>query len=71
MSRKLCHEFLNCWMTDCPSFNNKDNDKCWILANTLCKDPVTGNRRPKSVQEKTNQCFGICKYREYRKELGV
>ncbi len=70
MSKKLCNEVLNCGMDDCPSFNNRDNDKCWTVASTLCKDPATGDRRPKNIAEKKAQCFGSCKYHAYRKELG-
>ena len=54
MSHKLCNEVLNCGMNDCPSFNNRDNDKCWLTPSTLCKDPTTGDRRPKSIMEKKN-----------------
>ncbi len=71
MSLKLCNEFLNCGMPSCPSFNNTDNDKCWAMPNTLCKDPATGNRRPKTIAEKRDQCFGSCKYHTYRKGLGA
>ncbi len=71
MSYKLCNEYLNCGMNDCPSFNNTGNDNCWAVASTLCKDPSTGDRRPKTISEKKAQCFGSCKYRAYRTELGA
>ncbi|MCP4606663.1 MAG: hypothetical protein GY847_40175 [Proteobacteria bacterium] len=70
MGYQLCNDFLNCGMPDCPSFNNKGNDKCWLVPSTLCKDPKTGDRRPKNVTEKKAQCFGSCKYHAYRKKLG-
>lgn len=69
MDYQLCNEFLNCGMVDCPSFNNYQDDKCWLIPNTLCKDPISGDRRPKKVEEKKAQCFGSCKYRAYRKGL--
>ena len=69
MSHKLCNEVLNCGMRVCPSFDNRDNDKCWLIPSTLCKDPTTGDRRPKSIAEKKAQCFGSCKYRAYRRDL--
>ncbi len=67
---KLCNEFLDCGMNDCPSFNNKDNDKCWTVEGTMSVDPVTKKRKPQKVAEKTDPCCGPCKYNAYRKELG-
>ena len=71
MSHQLCNEFLKCSMNDCPSFDNRDNDKCWSVPSTLCKDPETGDRRPKMISEKKAQCFGNCKYHTYRNELSL
>ncbi len=71
MSYKLCNEYLNCGMDDCPSFNNRGMDKCWTVPSTLCKDIATGARRPKNITEKKVQCFGSCKYHAYRDELMI
>jgi hypothetical protein len=70
MGVKLCHEFLRCRIKECPSFKNADQDKCWTVPGTRCKDPLTGNNRRKSIDEKLAHCYGDCKYHEYRKEIG-
>jgi hypothetical protein len=70
MDYKLCNEFLKCDIEDCPSFNNTAQDKCWITPLTRCKDPVTGDDRPKMISEKVLRCFGAnCRYHAYRKDV--
>ena len=71
MAHKLCNEYLHCGLTDCPSYDNTDDDKCWLVAGTMCTDPVTKDNRPKMIAEKKAQCFGSCKYHEYRVALGA
>ncbi len=71
MSGKLCNEFLGCDLEACPSYDNTEDDKCWLIAGTWCTDPVTKDNRPKSIAEKKAQCFGSCRYHEYRVNLGA
>ena len=61
MSHLLCNEFLKCEMTDCPSYDNRENDKCWTVENTLCLGR-DGTRRCKTIAEKSAQCYGSCEY---------
>ncbi|MBT9165175.1 MAG: Sensor protein ZraS [candidate division WS2 bacterium] len=36
--RKRCREVNHCTYENCPAFENQD-DRCWLIANTLCRSP--------------------------------
>ena len=36
---RLCREAKSCTRTDCPAYQNEE-EKCWLVQNTLCGDPL-------------------------------
>jgi hypothetical protein len=69
MGHKRCNEFRQCGVEWCPSFDNAEQDQCWLMPLTRCQDPITGDSRPKNVREKMSLCMGMCEYRSYRSDL--
>ena len=53
-------------MTECPAYNNLQNTECWKIPDTLCKNEITGECRPKSVLDKINMCFNHCDFYRLR-----
>jgi len=65
----LCNEYKNCGQTDCPSYNNREQPDCWKMPLTWCKDPITHQNRPKTLEEKQTLCYQGCKYFQGRVKI--
>ena len=62
-----CFQYNKCDITECPAYNNSENDKCWSIPNTLCKELINGERLPKDTFDKARMCFNKCEYFRIRK----